>query len=148
MLLEKEMENESGELQRLEEELTEWKTQKEPEPEQPECVQKNRSLLKEKGIPYQQFYKTIEFGTGMESQQADRLEEALQQMGILDALIISEEYRDASHFSNAWLSIAIRSAGVSYFLAFKSRCSTGNFFHSVSIFSMASPSKSSFCPLK
>ena len=51
MLLEKEMENESGELQRLEEELTEWKTQKEPEPEQPECVQKNRSLLKEKGIP-------------------------------------------------------------------------------------------------
>ena len=30
----------------------------------------------------------------MESQQADRLEEALQQMGILDALIISEEYRD------------------------------------------------------
>lgn len=94
MLLEQEMENESGELQRLEEELTEWKTQKEPEPEQPECVQKNRSLLKEKGIPYQQFYKTIEFGTGMESQQADRLEEALQQMGILDALIISEEYRD------------------------------------------------------
>jgi hypothetical protein len=35
-LLEQEMENESGELQRLEEELTEWKTQKEPEPEQPE----------------------------------------------------------------------------------------------------------------
>ena len=35
MLLEQEMENESGELQRLEEELTEWKTQKEPEPEQP-----------------------------------------------------------------------------------------------------------------
>ena len=94
MRLEQELENESGKLQRLEEELTEWKTQKEPEPEQPECVQKNRSLLKEKGIPYQQFYKTIEFVTGMESQQADRLEEALQQMGVLDALIISEEYRD------------------------------------------------------
>ena len=40
MLLEQEMENESGELQRLEEELTEWKTQKRARPGRPECIRK------------------------------------------------------------------------------------------------------------
>ena len=78
----------------MEEELTEWQNQKDPEPRQPECVQENRRLLREKGIPYQQFYKTIEFGQNLEPERADRLEEALLQMGVLDALIISEEYRE------------------------------------------------------
>ncbi|MFR5622448.1 MAG: SbcC/MukB-like Walker B domain-containing protein, partial [Blautia caecimuris] len=48
----------------------------------------------EQGIPYQQFYKIIEFDTGLTREQADRIEEALMNMGVLDALIISEEYRE------------------------------------------------------
>ena len=94
LLLEQNLETESQKLQGLEEELTEWQNQKDPEPRLPECVQENRRLLREKGIPYQQFYKTIEFGQNLEPERADRLEEALLQMGVLDALIISEEYRE------------------------------------------------------
>lgn len=74
-------------------ELTEWENQKEPEPFRPEAVQKNRERLKQLNIPYQEFYKVIEFGTALSREECSRLEEALLYMGILDALVIEEEYR-------------------------------------------------------
>lgn len=81
-------------FEELNAELESWNNKKDPEPEQPECVRQNRRRLKEQGIPYQQFYKIIEFDTGLTREQADRIEEALMNMGVLDALIISEEYRE------------------------------------------------------
>lgn len=81
-------------FEELNAELESWNNKKDPEPEQPECVRQNRTRLKEQGIPYQQFYKIIEFDTGLTREQADRIEEALMNMGVLDALIISEEYRE------------------------------------------------------
>ena len=81
-------------FEELNAELGSWNNKKDPEPEQPECVRQNRRRLKEQGIPYQQFYKIIEFDTGLTREQADRIEEALMNMGVLDALIISEEYRE------------------------------------------------------
>jgi Chromosome segregation ATPases len=81
-------------FEELNAELESWNNKKDPEPEQPECVRQNRRRLKEQGIPYQQFYKIIEFDTGLTIEQADRIEEALMNMGVLDALIISEEYRE------------------------------------------------------
>lgn len=74
-------------------ELGEWKDKKEPEPECSEAVLRNRMLLKEKGIPFLQFYKVVDFGTQMNAEQAAHLEEALLSMGILDALIVPAEYR-------------------------------------------------------
>lgn len=94
LVLEGQLKEEKTQLQGLTEELEEWQLQKDPEPEQSESVQRNRCLLKEKGISYQQFYKTVEFDRELEEEQAGRLEEALLQMGILDALIVSEEDRN------------------------------------------------------
>lgn len=76
------------------EELEQWKNKKDPEPERTEEVEKNRRLLQEKGIPYLQFYKVIDFDSELNETQRAYLEEALLQMGILDALIVPEEYRE------------------------------------------------------
>ena len=60
-----------------------------------DAVRKNRERLREKGIPYQEFYKVVEFGREMsrDPKRCGRLEEALLEMGILDALVIEEQYR-------------------------------------------------------
>ncbi len=75
-------------------ELREWEEKKEPEPEQPPKVRRNRERLQELGIPYQQFYRTVDFDSRLTPEQAGRLEEALDSMGILDALIVPAEYRE------------------------------------------------------
>lgn len=80
--------------QRISSELQEWRDKKDPEPERSEAVQRSRQMLTEKGIPYQQFYKVVDFGEHMEDRQASRLEEALLSMGVLDALIVPAEYRE------------------------------------------------------
>ncbi len=75
-------------------ELEEWENRKEPEPERSEAVLKNRARLAELGIPYQEFYKTMEFSDMLDETACDRLEEALLAMGILDAPVIEERYRN------------------------------------------------------
>ena len=80
----------------IEEELAQWESSREPEPPRSGAVRKNRERLREKGIPYQEFYKVVEFGREMsgDPKRCGRLEEALLEMGILDALVIEEQYRD------------------------------------------------------
>ena len=79
----------------IEEELAQWESSREPEPPRSDAVRKNRERLREKGIPYQEFYKVVEFGREMsgDPKRCGRLEEALLEMGILDALVIEEQYR-------------------------------------------------------
>lgn len=79
----------------IEEELAQWESSREPEPPRSGAVRKNRERLREKGIPYQEFYKVVEFGREMsgDPKRCGRLEEALLEMGILDALVIEEQYR-------------------------------------------------------
>lgn len=84
----------SQQQRQISSELQQWRDKKDPEPECSEAVQRSRQLLTEKGIPYQQFYKVVDFGEHMEDGQASRLEEALLSMGILDALIVPAEYRE------------------------------------------------------
>ena len=48
--------------QEISEELAQWESSREPEPPRSDAVQKNRERLREKGIPYQEFYKVVEFG--------------------------------------------------------------------------------------
>ena len=83
-----------SELEELQRELQEWENQKEPEPPRTEAVLKNRKRLDEMNIPYQEFYKVIEFGQNLDETNCDRLEEALQQMGILDAIVIDKQYKE------------------------------------------------------
>ena len=91
---EKELREKEKERQETEEELEAWKNQKEPEPPRSEAVLKNRKRLDELGIPYHEFYKVIEFGNAMDETACNHLEEALLNMGILDALVVEEQYRE------------------------------------------------------
>ena len=91
---EKEKQRIEQEYQKIKEELEEWRTKKDPEPECSEAVKQNREMLVQKGIPFLQFYKTIDFCSQMSEEQAGKLEEALLTMGVLDALIVPSEYRD------------------------------------------------------
>ncbi len=94
LLLEKGLREKRQELEEAGAELLSWQNQKDPEPEQPERVRENRRLLKEQGIPCLQFYKTIDFDQSLSEEQKNRLEEALLEMGVLDALLVPEEYRE------------------------------------------------------
>ncbi len=79
---------------RLLQEIQELEQAEEVEPERPEAVVRNRELLREQGIPVLPFYKTIDFADGMSAEQCSRLEAALYEMGILDALVVSPDDRE------------------------------------------------------
>ena len=82
------------ELADKQKELSEWMARKDPVPPRSEPVRKNREKLKQQGISFYEFYKTVDFAQRLSSEQQDRLEEALVEMGILDALIVSADDRD------------------------------------------------------
>lgn len=84
---------EKEELSKVKIQLAEWENQKEPQPERSDAVIRNRKRLDEAGIPYQEFYKVIEFGAGLDDETCDHLEEALLKMGVLDAIVVEEQYR-------------------------------------------------------
>lgn len=88
------MDEADSELDEIKTQLKEWENQKEPQPERTEAVIKNRDRLKEAGIPYQEFYKVIEFDTGLSDEACNHLEEALLKMGILDAIVVDEQYKE------------------------------------------------------
>ena len=75
-------------------ELAEWEAHREPEPPRSETVVKNRARLQELGVECQAFYKLIDFQPSLGAAERDRLEEALLDMGILDALVVSEADRE------------------------------------------------------
>ena len=83
-----------NELTEVKTELSDWEHQKEPQPERSEAVRCNRKRLDESGIPYQEFYKVIEFGQNLKEETCNYLEETLLKMGILDALVIEEQYKE------------------------------------------------------
>ena len=75
-------------------ELREWENEREPEPERSEAVLENRRRLTKRGIPYHAFYKTLEFADSLDDETRNRIEEAMLEMGLLDALVIEENYRE------------------------------------------------------
>lgn len=75
-------------------ELREWEHEREPEPERSEAVLENRRRLTKRGIPYHAFYKTLEFAESLDDETRNRIEEAMLEMGLLDALVIEESYRE------------------------------------------------------
>lgn len=81
-------------LQVKHQELQEWKGQKEPEPLRESKVQANRSSLEQEGIPFIPFYMAVDFQKDVPADVRGRLEEALVDMGMLDALIVPPQYLD------------------------------------------------------
>jgi uncharacterized protein (TIGR02680 family) len=82
------------EIDKLNAEVEEWENQREPEPERTSEVIKNREKLEQLQIPFLEFYKVVEFAENVTEEEKGRMEDALLKMGILDALVVSAEYRE------------------------------------------------------
>ena len=73
-------------------ELNEWKQKKDPEPlRHPDTVAAREGLLAQQ-IPHLPFYAAVEFREQVTAEQRARLESAITQMGLLDALIVPEKF--------------------------------------------------------
>ena len=79
----------------LSEKLNYWKNISDPEPERSEEVKRNRELLRENNIPFVEFYRAVNFADDVDEIKAGIIEKALLEMGLLDALIVPSEYREA-----------------------------------------------------
>ena len=75
-------------------ELDEWKRHREPEPITEDKVLANRKRLERENIPYIPFYKAIDFRDEVQDKVRGRIEEALMDMGLLNALIVPEKYKE------------------------------------------------------
>ncbi|TCL61470.1 uncharacterized protein (TIGR02680 family) [Hydrogenispora ethanolica] len=69
-------------------ELAEWQRKPDPEPDRLADNQATRSLLTERGIPYLPLYAAVEFQPQVPPELRERIEAALTEMGLLDALIV------------------------------------------------------------
>jgi uncharacterized protein (TIGR02680 family) len=76
------------------EEIEEWINKKDPEPKRENKVILNRERLRKENIPFIPFYMAVDFQRNLREEEKGRLEEALMDMGILDALIIPSKYKD------------------------------------------------------
>ena len=81
-------------LEEKQAELKEVQEQKELEPVRSEAVKQNRERLKKLGIPFYPFYQFVDFDPNLDVETCANIEEALDQMGILDALIVPAEYKE------------------------------------------------------
>ena len=94
LVLQNKLENEKEKLQEIQDELKLWQEKKDPEPERAEEVKKNREWLREQGIYHEPLYKVIDFVETVSEDQKNRLEEALFHMGLLDAVVVPDHYRN------------------------------------------------------
>ncbi len=86
-----------GHLEELgdkEAEVAEWRKKKDPEPVREQKVILNRERLERAGIPFLPLYKAVDFIDGLSLKERGVLEEALLDMGLLDALIVPVKYRE------------------------------------------------------
>lgn len=92
--LEREYGQQEEEKEGLLAEITRLEAAEEVEPERTESVKKSRQKLQELGIPVLPFYKAVDFDSALSREQCNRLEAAFFQMGLLDALVVSPDYRE------------------------------------------------------
>ena len=75
----------------LKQQIEEWKNAKQAEPERSHRIQKNREKLTELAIDYIPFYNAVDFKKDISEDTKNTIELALSDMGILDALIVSNK---------------------------------------------------------
>lgn len=86
--------NKEIEIKEKKEQIEEWKNKKEPEPVLSDKIRLNRKKLKEKNVPFIEFYNAVDFKSDLKDETKNRIESALNDMGILNAIIIPKEYRE------------------------------------------------------
>lgn len=77
-------------LEEVKEEFAEVQTRPELQPERSESIEASRKRMEEYGIVALPFYKTVEFSDELSSEQCAVLENQLSDIGLLDALIVSD----------------------------------------------------------
>lgn len=80
-------------LREVELQLQDWHTRREPEPPRHEEKKAARAWLKEKNVPFLPFYEAVEFQEHVSAATRERIEAALWEMGLLDALLVPEDAR-------------------------------------------------------
>ena len=75
------------------EKIKQLKEQTEVEPSRNVATEASRQKLAEAGIRFVPFYKAVEFDDALTEKECSRLESQMEALGILDALIVSEEDR-------------------------------------------------------
>lgn len=83
------------EIKEIQAQLQEWKQRQEPEPLRHPDTSQARCALQEAGIPFVPFYGAVEFREDVSPEQRERLEAAIAQVGLLDALIVPAEHLPA-----------------------------------------------------
>ncbi len=78
-------------LRETREELALVRRQEELVPKRDENANKTREALRQEGITAVPFYKAVEFAEGLDKKACARMEAQLCRMGILDALVVSDE---------------------------------------------------------
>lgn len=98
MIIRNRLEAESGKAQQVQmleqkkKELEEWKNKKDPEPPRENKSVLNRQRLQQLGVPFIPLYKAVDFCEDIQDDIKGRIEEALMDMGLLDALIVPAKY--------------------------------------------------------
>lgn len=67
-----------------------WRQRKDPEPARHDLTNQARKILQDVKVPFVSFYSSVEFHDHVPQATRERLESALKEMGILDALILPE----------------------------------------------------------
>ncbi len=82
------IEQQEAEIVRVSAELESWRRKKDPEPPRHPATEEARRLLEKEKVPFIPFYAGVEFREHVTSEMRERLEAALTETGILDALIV------------------------------------------------------------
>jgi uncharacterized protein (TIGR02680 family) len=83
----------NSQLEENAKQLTHWKTVTDPEPIRRTEVEESRARLADAGIPSTPFFRAVEFCERVDDATRDAMEAALEDMGLLDALIVPENRR-------------------------------------------------------
>ncbi|TCS84480.1 TIGR02680 family protein [Tepidibacillus fermentans] len=86
------LEEKQMEIEQKKVELKEWREKIDPEPERHPDTIEARNTLEKQNIPYLPFFSAVEFRKEVSQEQRERIEAAITEMGLLDALIIPEKY--------------------------------------------------------
>ena len=86
--------SEADKRDELFEKIKQLKEQPEVEPFRNAAIVISRQKLAEAGISFVPFYKAVEFDDALTEKECSRLESQLEALGILDALVVSEEDRE------------------------------------------------------
>ena len=91
--------------------LEDWAGKEEAEPPRSAGQEQARRLLAESGVPFVPLFAACEVREGVDGETAARLEQALAEAGLLDALVVPQEYADrvagllgAAGLADRWLA--------------------------------------------